>query len=393
MKRLNGFLSLVAGCACISFFWTQARAQQPTMFTSFTPGGVWPADDGKHIDCHAGAIIYSARLKKYYWFGEHRGSPGGVACYSSLDLYNWKNEGFAMQKGAIAVLERPKVAFNATTNKYIMWFHYDNSGYSLAHLGVAVSDSIQGPYVYVTDFQPNGHDSRDIGMFCDDDGKVYIMYASAMNTTVRIVELTDDYLNVTATDVVSGAHCEGPAMLKINGTYYLMTSQCSGWTPNQATYYTATNVTGPFTSKGDPCIGDTSHTTFNSQPCYIFKFPGFTNAFMYMGDRWNGTGSANSQYVFLPITITSTGAMQLQWFASWTLGLFTPSSIDDKNAYDLKKALFANATNHSGLHAFDLLGRMQKPSMLPAGPGRKNIILNNNGNVNGPAFDGTYIIR
>jgi beta-galactosidase len=374
-------------CAFL-FLWTmQAWPQQPTSFTSITPGGVWLADDGKPIDCHAGNIIYSSASKRYYWFGEHRGSPGGVACYSSTDLYNWKNEGLAMPKGTIAVLERPKVAYNATTRKYVLWFHYDNSGYGLAHLGVATSDSIKGPYALVDNFQPNGHDSRDMGMFCDDDGKAYIIYASAMNTTVRIVELTPDYLNVTTTDTVTGAHCEGPAMLKTSAAYYLMTSLCSGWTPNKPAYCTAASASGPFTNKGDPCVGDTANTTFNSQPCSIFKIPGYTNGFMYMGDRWNGVGSANSQYVFLPITITSTGFMQIKWAASWTLGVFTPGSIENKNWFDFKKAVFSNALNNTGLHVFDLLGRKQL-SFIPAQSGSKIVQLKNAG-----CGIGEYIVR
>jgi len=139
MKHRTIFDGFIGVCAFICFFGTQTWPQQPTSFTSFTPGGVWLADDGMAIDCHAGNIIYSAQSKRYYWFGEHRGNPGGVACYSSGDLYNWKNEGLAMQKGSIEVLERPKVVFNTTTKKYVLWFHYDNSSYGLAHLGVATT--------------------------------------------------------------------------------------------------------------------------------------------------------------------------------------------------------------------------------------------------------------
>jgi beta-galactosidase len=318
-----------------------------------------------------------------------------VACYSSDDLYNWKNEGLAMQKGAIAVLERPKVAYNATTKKYVLWFHYDNGGYGLAHLGVASSDSIKGPYTLVDHFLPNGHQSRDMGMYCDDNGKVYIIYAAdPTNVTIRIVELTPDYLNVTANDVDIQAHCEGPGMLKNKGTYYLLTSLCSGWTPNKATYYIAANVMGPYTSKGDPCLGDTNHTTYNSQPCNIFQLPGYTNGFMYMGDRWNGVGNANSQYVFLPITITSTGAMQIKWMASWTPSdVFAPSSIDGKNGNDVKKTLFENAANRAGLHVFDLLGR-ERLSLCPLRGSEKKIVqMQNAGNANGVMGDGTYIFR
>jgi len=349
---------------------------QTTAFASFTPGGSWLADDGKHIDCHGGSILYRHSLNKYYWYGERRGTPAGVACYSSVDLYNWKNEGVAMQKGTIAVLERPKVVFNATTKKYVMWFHYDNSGYSLAHMGVAMSDSAKGPFTLIDHFLPNGHQSRDLGMYCDDDGKVYLLYAADQtNVTIRMVALSADYLNVTASDFDIKAHCEGPGMFKLNGTYYLLTSKCTGWSPNQATYYTATSAMGPYTGKGDPCIGDTNHTTFNSQPCFIVTIPGYANGFMYMGDRWNGSGTQNSQYVFLPITITSLGAMQLQWRASWTLSVFTPALIKGGGAITMKKSIGFYATNPAGGSALDLLGRLAPAILSRRAPGALGPIL------------------
>jgi beta-galactosidase len=47
-----------------------------------------------------------------------------------------------------------------------------------------------------------------------------------------------------------------------------------------------------------------------------------------MGDRWNGGGQPESQYIFLPITITANGEMELHWRNEWGLSIFTP---DKKN--------------------------------------------------------------
>lgn len=78
---------------------------------------------GYILNAHGGGILRIGDT--YYWFGEHKteGSAGnlaqvGVHCYSSKDLYNWKDEGIALSvvlddttshiaKGC--VLERPKV--------------------------------------------------------------------------------------------------------------------------------------------------------------------------------------------------------------------------------------------------------------------------------------------
>jgi beta-galactosidase len=373
MDSLRWYSCLVYVCGISIAFLLPVWSQQPTSYTSIKPDTVWPADNGIHIDCHGGNIIYQASSKTYYWYGEHRSSPSGVSCYSSKDLYNWKYEGVVMQKGSIPTLERPKVVYNQTTGKYVMWFHYDDSGYGLAHLGVAVSDSAKGPYTLVNHFPPNGHQSRDIGMFCDDNGKVYIIYAAdPTNVTVRIVELTADYLNVTTNDSDTKAHCEGPCILKKNGVYYLVTSLCNGWSPNKSPYYvsycTATNVMGTYTNKGNPFIGagDGVATTLNafySQPCSIFQIPGYSNGFMYMGDDWTlrgsaGGGSANSRYVFLPIVITTTGVMQISWLSSWNLSLFTPTGVDDRSVPSWKNGAMMRAASKSRTPAlYDIRGK------------------------------------
>jgi len=311
---------------CIVSMTTVTQAQPPSRLTSFKPGQDWLADDGLAIDCHGGNIIYVDSLKKFFWYGEHYGQPRGAACYSSNDLYNWKNEGVVLQKGTIEVLERPKVIYDKVNRKYIMWFHYDGNRYSIAELGVAVSNSPTGPFVLQDHFRPNGHESRDIGLYLDPEtSKAYIGYAADhVNLSIRMVELSADYLHITSNDVDINAHCEGPGILKKNGVFYLLTSGCTGWTPNPGNYYTSSSIMGPYEKKGSPFIADAGDNSFNSQPCYIFKVPGYKNAYLYMGDRWNGAGSPQSQYVFLPITITAGGQMELHFYREWDLSMFTP---------------------------------------------------------------------
>tara|TARA_R110002051_G_scaffold319452_1_gene403536 strand:+ start:6150 stop:7169 length:1020 start_codon:yes stop_codon:yes gene_type:complete len=306
-----------------------AQQQQPK-YNSFIPGEKWLDTEGIHIDSHGGNIIYVEHEKTYYWYGERRGEPRGASCYSSKDLYNWKNEGTVLKKGAIKVFERPKVIYDKIKKQYVMWFHYDGvldgKNYRIAELGVAISKEPTGPFVIKDHYRPNGNESRDIGMYIDPKTqKAYIGYAAGhINKTIRMVELSKDYQSTTINDIDIDAHCEGPGILKKNGIYYLLTSECSGWTPNQGTYYTASNIMGPYKKQGNPFIGDVGNNSFNSQPCYIFKIPGYKDAYLYMGDRWNGRASPDSAYVFLPITITSEGNMEIHWHKEWDLSLFTP---------------------------------------------------------------------
>ena len=137
---------------------------------SFKPGELWLDNNRVHINAHGGGFIFSNDT--YYWFGEHKteGKQGnkanvGVHCYSSKDLYNWKDEGIVLSvsedttslivKGCI--IERPKVIYNAKNKQFVMWFHHElkGKGYDAAMTGVAVSNEVTGPYTYLKSVNPN----------------------------------------------------------------------------------------------------------------------------------------------------------------------------------------------------------------------------------------------
>jgi len=56
---------------------------------TFRPGGLWPDNNGVHINCHGGGILVHGET--FYWFGQHmiEGEAGnsaqGVHVYSSAD--------------------------------------------------------------------------------------------------------------------------------------------------------------------------------------------------------------------------------------------------------------------------------------------------------------------
>lgn len=79
--------------------------------TAFVPGAVWQDTDGNPINAHGGGVLFHEGT--YYWFGElkegrtyvpacneawggTRVVAGGVSCYSSTNLTDWKNEGVAL---------------------------------------------------------------------------------------------------------------------------------------------------------------------------------------------------------------------------------------------------------------------------------------------------------
>jgi hypothetical protein len=307
---------------------------------AFQPGQPWLDNNGVMINAHGGGLLFDGG--KYWWFGEHKveGKKGnnawvGVHCYSSEDLYNWKDEGIALKVSddpnsditAGCVLERPKVIFNQKTGKYVMWFHLElkGQGYNAARSGVAVADKVTGPYTYIESMRPNGEMARDMTLFVDEDGKAYHFYAAEDNATMVISQLSDDYLKPSGKfiKILNGRYREAPAVCKYQGKYYLISSDCTGWTPNAASVTVAGSIMGPWTEKGNPCRGAESEikTTYDSQSTYIQPVMGRPGAFIFMADRWNPGNAIDGRYIWLPV-LWENGMPVLKWMGQWDLDVF-----------------------------------------------------------------------
>ncbi|KLU90161.1 glycosyl hydrolase family 43 protein [Magnaporthiopsis poae ATCC 64411] len=151
------------------------------------PGGTWTADNGEHVQAHGAGVIKVNDT--WYMMGEDKTNGSAfqnVNCYSSRDLVRWHYEGALLSRTAGAgdlgpnrVLERPKVIYNDRTRKYVMWMHIDSSNYGDAKAGVAVGDSVCGKYKYLNSSRPLGFQSRDSGLFKDDDGTAYLLTEDA----------------------------------------------------------------------------------------------------------------------------------------------------------------------------------------------------------------------
>lgn len=351
-------------------------------YTTFSPGNLWLDTNGNIINAHGGGILYHEGI--YYWYGEHRPERGftterGVTCYSSYDLYNWKYEGIVLsvvedetspiEKGCI--IERPKVIYNAKTGKFVMYFHLElkGQGYKAAHVAVAISESPTGAYQFLKNGRVNpqkwplnmsetqqsskskpsdfnewwtpqwmkaikdglfvrrdfasGQMSRDMTLFVDDDHKAYHIYSSEDNLTLHIAELTEDYLNYTGKyiRIEPGGHNEAPAIFKKDGHYFMITSGCTGWTPNAARLLVADNIMGEWTLLPNPCKDKDADLTFHSQSTYILPVQGKKDSFIFMADRWIPNNLMDSRYIWLPVLFEN-GMPVLKWFGEWDLSIY-----------------------------------------------------------------------
>lgn len=371
----KSFTSILFTLVAILQNFGNAASGPPTISatnTAFVPGEVWRDTDGKAINAHGGGVVFYAGA--YYWYGElkegrtylpkvnqswggTRVVAGGISCYSSTNLYDWKYEGVALPSNAenpdddLAcenVIERPKVIYNSKTKQFVMWFHQDSSDYQAARSGVAVSDTPAGPFKYLKSFRPNagvwpinatardkvpgpanylardfqgGQMARDMTLFVDDDGKAYQFYASEKNATMHVSLLTDDYLKPAGkyARIFVGRSTEAPAVFKHAGKYYLLGSGCTGWKPNAARLAVATNIFGPWTELGNPCQGADAEKTFYCQSAYVLPVVGQTNQFIAIFDRWKQWDLADSRYVWLPLEFGADQTCTLRWLDAWTL--------------------------------------------------------------------------
>lgn len=70
--------------------------------------------------------------------------------------------------------------------------HIDSSDYKDAKIGVAIGDTVCGKYTYLRSERPLGFESRDSGVFVDDDGKGYLL-----TEDVRYPLMASRYLHIT----------------------------------------------------------------------------------------------------------------------------------------------------------------------------------------------------
>lgn len=350
--------------------------------TMIRPAELWPDNNGEHVNAHGGGLLF--HNDKYYWFGEHKSETTsaalvGITCYSSSDLVNWTYESVALPvstnpdsditKGS--VMERPKVIYNKQTGKFVMWLHLElkGHGYEAARAAVAISDHVAGPYTlieskrinpgvypfdmtkdirntkldtadYKTWWTPEWHKavdnglyvkrdlkggqmSRDMTLYVDDDGTAYHIYSAEENLTLHIAQLTDDYLDHTGkyTRVAPGGHNEAPAIFKRDNTYWMITSGCTGWSPNEARMLSAPSIWGPWTQHPNPCRGEKAEITFGGQSTYIQPIMGKKDAYLFMADMWRPKHPIDGRYIWLPIQFDN-NTPYIEWMDQWSLDFF-----------------------------------------------------------------------
>lgn len=292
--------------------------------------------EGNIVHCHGAGFLFHDGF--YYMFGEDRRGDNRVSCYRSADMVNWEFRNIVLSLNSRtahhyvrtdhqlspknsapfaipaagprgANLERPKVLYCENTGKFVMWMHYENGrDYNAARCAVAVCDTIDGDYTYLGSFNPVGNVSRDCTLFRDDDGTAYFISSARDNADMAIYRLSDDYLSIDEQikTLWPGQYREAPVIFKRGEYYFMLTSQCTGWNPNQGGVAWAKSIDGRWSSIKP--FGN--ETTFNTQPTAMMQIG---NDYLYIGDRWDPSDYKNSKIIYLPMSFPNETSCEIEW--------------------------------------------------------------------------------
>ena len=406
-------LAVTAGAVVVATTVAATPAQAAPV--TITNGTQFTDTGGSVVHAHGGGMLKVGDY--YYWFGENRNANNtfrSVSVYRSANLRDWEFRNNVLTQASaaelqVANIERPKVIYNASTGRYVMWMHKENgSDYGEARAAVASSATVDGTYTYHGSFRPLGNMSRDITLY-NDGGTAYMISAADENRDLLIYRLTSDYLNPASLvgNFWNDAGREAPALFKRGSTYFLLTSGLTGWSPNQARYATATSISGPWS--GLTNVGDS--TTFRSQPAYVLPIQGTsTTSYLYLGDRWAGAWGgpvSDSQYVWLPITFPSATSMSLSWYPSITIdaaaGTVTGNApayyrVTNRNSGKVMDVMDSSTADNGEVKQWSWNGGgNQKWEFRDAGGGYLRIVNQNSGKcldvASGSTADGANIIQ
>eukprot|EP00039_Didymoeca_costata_P016787 m.305677 g.305677 ORF g.305677 m.305677 type:complete len:391 (+) comp16450_c0_seq16:183-1355(+) len=226
--------------------------------------------NGRIVDAHSGNVVYHAKSKTFFLYGERYGNATGMdyqwvqpgpnqapklGVYTSSDLIHWEDRGLCLTPSD-ETNWIPMVFFDDKTDKFIAWWAgwgvgVSQDGIHFQRLGEAKSRltgwRVAGPHILI-----------------DDDRTGYIIFdATAPNHPLKkshivsIEKLTSDYTNSTKENVTGffpDYFVEAPTLFKRNGIYYATygTCCCACREGSGLVVFQAKNISGPWIRQPKP---------------------------------------------------------------------------------------------------------------------------------------------
>lgn len=282
------------------------RQTRTNEWVTIKNGFLWNDQNGNSVQAHGAGFLQVG--DRWYMVGEDRSySNAGVNLYSSNDLVNWKFEKKIIPPSAYSssrFIERPKLLRSPKTGKFVVWCHYEGANYAPSEAASFECDSVNGLYKLHFGARPLNIKSRDCNVFVDNDGTAYFISTTNDNSDLGLFRLSDDYLDVVShTALFTGQGREAPALVRIGDTYFMISSACSGWAPNRAKIAYSTSLTSGWSSLSN--LRD--DISYDTQAASILTIQGTKGTvYLYVGDRWQDPGLAESKTILFPIQFSGT---------------------------------------------------------------------------------------
>ena len=349
------------------------------MYDKIRAGKYLYDNNGKLVQAHGGSMLYHDG--KFWFYGENKENVtgratgenckiwhGGVRLYSSVDLYNWVDEGVILvdkndRKSPLfpeCIMDRPHIIYNEKYSKFVLWAKIagipgeSGSGFDNGYFAVYVSDKITGGYTLVN--KVTKYPAGDFDLVRD-NGEAYIIFEKP-HTEMLVARLTDDYSDICgeATSHLPYPYPpfvrEAPAYFCRGGRKFLLTSGTTGYFPTATETAEIIDFDGEWKELGKTCRGDEENTSFRTQFSSVFRHPLKKDLYIALGDRWltdlprdisdvgkifetafSGKGEFDykklvsysddntslATYVWLPVKFDGDGTPYIEWLDEWRI--------------------------------------------------------------------------
>lgn len=284
-------------------------SHRPSQWVTIQNGKLWTTTAGDTVQAHAPGFLRIGDL--WYMVGEDRSKSWNpdVNLYSSTDLATWKFEKKIIENGVTSpelgktrMIERAKLMYNQRTGKFVVWCHWEASNYGASEAACFVADSVNGSYRMVWSGRPLGIKSRDCNVFQDTDGTAYFISTTEENNHLGLFQLADDYLSVTAhTQLFPWQKREAPAIVRLADRYFMFSSACSGWDPNQCKLSVSSSLQSGWSELAN--VGNA--IAYDTQAAAILEIRGTKQTtYLYVGDRWQDPDLPRTKTIIFPISFS-----------------------------------------------------------------------------------------
>lgn len=190
--------------------------------------------------------------------------------------------------------ESTRVYTHPKTGKVVIWAHYEKSS-DYATGALVCFTLIPGDpssLTYSGLIHPNETEARDYTIYIEGDSAYLIAAGNkkgeSANNTMYIHKLNENWDGIdesggTVAALFENQYREAPALVKVDGYYYLFTSQAAGWLPSQGAYSCAKELSGPWSELRVPADG----SSFSSQQNGLLKLESEDDSsYLLNGYRW-----------------------------------------------------------------------------------------------------------